>query len=492
MNPRCWSRWLCCALGAVVVLTNPLGALAQDDGGNNGDDNAADIGDAVVDPGEQGETTFQEEQLGLGWTKGWYLSPPGFGREPSPTPTPPPATCGDGVCQDDDTCHEDPTTCPADCGFCGDGTCRDPENASTCAKDCSVCGDNVCSEGETNGSCANDCPVCGDDICNPLCENLENCPADCSECGDGTCSANETKTSCPQDCNVCGDGVCGTGEKCPKDCATCGDGTCNGDETLATCPGDCTRCGDGVCSVGETPQTCANDCVVPTPTPTATATPTPQPTPPILNCPPGKPLNCNAKLNFCACGRCAEDPFHKECLGCFSPETSIAMADGTSKAIVNIKPGDLVLNPVTKKGVRVKYPTMGPEAIPMWKIGFGTAAVVVTEGHPMVVSNGNQESEWTALSGLFLRSGLRNAPKVKQPESFDIRQARNLKVGDLVLAADGEYHAVNLVQQLPVAKDQVVINLMLDVDSAEMRDHMLLADGVVTGDLYLQERLEKK
>ncbi|MCP3682416.1 MAG: S8 family serine peptidase [bacterium] len=122
-------------------------------------------------------------------------------------------SCGDGLCNGDETC----TNCPADCGVCapvcGDGTCNglEGENCFTCEQDCGVCA-----------------PVCGDGNCDAN-ETCNSCPADCGECrpgcGDGYCGATENCDNCKQDCGVCP--------------LVCGDGICNDHETHDSCPSDC-------------------------------------------------------------------------------------------------------------------------------------------------------------------------------------------------------------------------------------------------------------
>ncbi len=111
-------------------------------------------------------------------------------------------TCGDGVCQ----LNESRYTCPIDCevggttcicgwdcppntpncGYCGDGNCDVvSENAVTCPIDC-----------DTGGSsciCGWDCPpntpacqgYCGDGICDIVTENSTSCPSDCYSGGGG-------------------------------------------------------------------------------------------------------------------------------------------------------------------------------------------------------------------------------------------------------------------------------------------------------------------
>jgi hypothetical protein len=154
----------------------------------------------------------------------------------------PPPTCGDGKCDDGETC----STCALDCGACstcGDGKCESGETCSNCPMDCgdcAKCGDGLCTAPEENcQNCAPDCgacPGCGDGTCTPPNETCFSCPKDCGNCtgcGDGMCESNETCASCPQDCgscDVCGNGKCETPYEtctnCPADCGACTVKTC--------------------------------------------------------------------------------------------------------------------------------------------------------------------------------------------------------------------------------------------------------------------------
>jgi hypothetical protein len=173
-------------------------------------------------------------------------------------------TCGNGVCDGDDTLQN----CPQDCWDCGDGNCTSPfENATSCPQDCTECGDGLCTNGETAHDCPQDCDaVCPDGYCTHD-ENPSTCPLDCSAvCPDGYCTHSETALSCPADCDSeCGDGSCThdeTAVSCPEDCdPDCGDGACTGDENAFTCPNDCdAECGDGFCTHSENANTCPADC----------------------------------------------------------------------------------------------------------------------------------------------------------------------------------------------------------------------------------------
>ncbi len=147
-----------------------------------------------------------------------------------------PATCGDTVCGEGESCG----TCPVDCGqCCGDGVCR-PEHGEHCGTCLADCG------------CADDerCDV-GDRVC------VEACVPDCGgrECGPDGCNGS---------CGGCdGDAVCNGAGECQDLPAACGDAECGVDEDCSTCPADCGQCcGDGTCEAarGEHCGTCLADC----------------------------------------------------------------------------------------------------------------------------------------------------------------------------------------------------------------------------------------
>lgn len=163
-------------------------------------------------------------------------------------------SCGNGQCQNSESCE----SCPADCGvcapYCGDGTCdtTDGETCGNCEPDCNacpdVCGDGACTGSETNVSCPGDCSVCGDGACNGT-ETCASCTGDCGPCGtcgDGTCDATDGETcdTCPGDCGgacSCGNGTCEGTEDCSSCAADCG--SCTASEAdFASCPADLVAC----------------------------------------------------------------------------------------------------------------------------------------------------------------------------------------------------------------------------------------------------------
>jgi len=186
-----------------------------------------------------------------------WRQPVGAAAVRSPVTTALTLYCGDGTCQTEncdpqipsggpgDGCEEDQTSCPDDCGYCGDSTC-----------------DLIF---ETPSNCATDCGYCGDDYCNPFFETVYNCSADCSgggdpeHCGNDECEPelNENCDTCTddchseEDCGFCGDNHCSANE-------IGGDGTSNSDHCepildswCTYCPEDCDPCDPDYCLLEE-------------------------------------------------------------------------------------------------------------------------------------------------------------------------------------------------------------------------------------------------
>ncbi len=143
--------------------------------------------------------------------------------------------------------------------------------------------------------------------------------------------------------------------------------------------------------------------------------------------------------------------------GCFDPETKILMADGTSKAIKNVRAGDLVKNPVTGQDLPIELVIESAEVAPMIRLRSKVGEILVTQTHPMLTSEG-------------------------------LVQARNLRVGDLLVAETGDTPILQ-IEVLPSNDDQVVINFRVKTDSSSSDDRMVLAEGVVTGDYLVQQIL---
>ncbi len=140
--------------------------------------------------------------------------------------------------------------------------------------------------------------------------------------------------------------------------------------------------------------------------------------------------------------------------GCFVPETKILMANGEEKEIQDIHAGEEVLNPVSGKIAKVKNVLESSESEAIVEIAVGDKSVRVTQKHPVKTNDG-------------------------------VILARDVKTGDL-LTLNGTKAEVTKVKYLPIKSSQKVLNIRLEGDD-QLDNHMVLSDGIVTGDLTAQE-----
>lgn len=147
--------------------------------------------------------------------------------------------------------------------------------------------------------------------------------------------------------------------------------------------------------------------------------------------------------------------------GCFAPETKIWMADGSKQAIRDIREGDYVYNPILKKPVRVKEVIKGPEKVELFAIGYGEDKVVVTGTHPF-------------------------------PTRTGMKAAYQLELGEEVLGPNQEWRRIETLDIQAASENAEVWNIRLDTTSADEQERLVWADGIVTGDLGLQEKISAK
>jgi len=153
-------------------------------------------------------------------------------------------SCGNGLCEIDESCASCPADCPSLGATCGNGICEagNGEDCLSCASDC---------RGKQQGNPRNRF-CCGDgDGDNPLACSATACTSSGYQC-----------TDTPATPSCCGDLICQTNEdgyNCAIDCGSpppdpfCGDGTCDANEDSCICSADCgappvseTICTDGI------------------------------------------------------------------------------------------------------------------------------------------------------------------------------------------------------------------------------------------------------
>lgn len=134
------------------------------------------------------------------------------------------------------------------------------------------------------------------------------------------------------------------------------------------------------------------------------------------------------------------------------------MADGSLKKVSLLKEGDFVYNPLLKKAMPIKRITAGGEKHPIKIFRLKGLSIEVTQMHPMLTKHG-------------------------------LRLAKDVQVGDLLPDKEGNWLAVESIEQKKLELGGLVWNFEIDTDSKDPKYHMVVADGVVTGDLFLQETL---
>ena len=148
-------------------------------------------------------------------------------------------------------------------------------------------------------------------------------------------------------------------------------------------------------------------------------------------------------------------------LGCFVPESRIKLADGSYKMIKDITADDLVWNPVLKIAQRISHIIESDEKLPIIEISTEVGSLKITQQHPLETSNG-------------------------------IRPANQITLADKILGGDGELHQITAIREMPLKADQKVVNFVVEGADSEFASHMIEAEGLVSGDLYVQQKLHKQ
>jgi hypothetical protein len=171
-------------------------------------------------------------------------------------------------------------------------------------------------------------------------------------------------------------------------------------------------------------------------------------------------------------------------LGCLAPETRVKLESGEYRRADEIKRGEKLWNPLLRTGVAVKGITRGPENIPIVEISIAGRTVRVTESHPMLLANPAKEDRISVQT-----VSLDARPKDDGIEPGTV-QAKTLKVGDLLRMEDGSSGRIEKIERALLPGKRLVYNFSLEGDS--LASHYFVAEGVVTGDLILQNRLARK
>ena len=135
----------------------------------------------------------------------------------------------------------------------------------------------------------------------------------------------------------------------------------------------------------------------------------------------------------------------------------------STKNIQNIKIGDLIRNPATGIDVAVKNIMVGEQKREMYRIHYDGKTVSATYNHPFLTSKG-------------------------------VLRAEELRAGDILLNESIKRIPVEKIEIIPIEKGRLVWNLLLDTKGSkyiEINNHLFIANGLATGDFYLQNNNDK-
>ena len=145
--------------------------------------------------------------------------------------------------------------------------------------------------------------------------------------------------------------------------------------------------------------------------------------------------------------------------GCFAKGTRVKLAHDVAVPIEKLHPGNRVMLADGRLAV-IKRMTAGPESLPMIEIETSLGhKIMITSEHPLVTAKG-------------------------------VKMAKDIALGDqLKSGADGKFVSI-----LSIGKKiytDLVYNFEVEGSAAE-RDHLVIAEGLVSGELYLQNKLSNQ
>ena len=159
------------------------------------------------------------------------------------------------------------------------------------------------------------------------------------------------------------------------------------------------------------------------------------------------------------------------------------MADGNTKLVEDVVAGDFIWNPVKKAPRKVLQIVEGPEKRPLITVRTAQNTLSMSQEHPVRVVDQTSQP--------LLRVALNSPRSDKSDSSWKIQQAKDLRVGSIIQLASGDPAEITSVEQTPAEEGLYVINFVLEGNPDDVTERMLVADGIVTGDLVLQQRLAK-
>lgn len=147
--------------------------------------------------------------------------------------------------------------------------------------------------------------------------------------------------------------------------------------------------------------------------------------------------------------------------GCFASDSLITMANGKKVRLETLKPGDRLYNPFSNQA-SIIMAILSPMSITskVVTLGYSDKTLTLTGNHPMLT-----------------KAGLKTAAEVTK--------------ADFLLGSDSRFYKVSKVNQRNLLPSDRFLNIALDTDSRSLQSHIVVANDIAAGDLFLQMQLEK-
>lgn len=175
----------------------------------------------------------------------------------------------------------------------------------------------------------------------------------------------------------------------------------------------------------------------------------------------------------------ANNCYYDRVEGCFAKGTQILMSDGSTRSIEQLRAGDMIWNPILGHPTKVGRMVAGPEKEPLLEIKGDGRSILVTKTHPMLI----RASE--SAPGLVKAS----LDKSTKKRALTVTRADQLKAGQEAMDRSGKFFRIESVTPKPETAGTMVYNFEVVTDSNRPEDHAVVANGVVTGDVVTQYKL---
>jgi hypothetical protein len=171
------------------------------------------------------------------------------------------------------------------------------------------------------------------------------------------------------------------------------------------------------------------------------------------------PSPSNALINGGAATDYAVHLHDRGNVSCLDQDVPVRLSSGELVPIKDIVAGDWIADPLTGSRLKVAKVTRGTQADErMYRLGYGSNSALFTSQHPILTRRG-------------------------------LVAAADVAAGDELFGEDGAFHKLTIHERRAGDAKRSVYNLRFENAKSPLGDHLLAANGIVTADFDVQNRL---